>query len=91
MTRTPSDLPSSGEELIVRSHARGFTLIEMLVIMVLISISVALVYPSLHGIREKFDSTIEKTAGAKEHKKETFTSFVTDGISYKAISTATRP
>jgi prepilin-type N-terminal cleavage/methylation domain-containing protein len=73
------------------SAANGFTLVEMLVIMVLISISVALVYPSLHNLREKFDTVIEKSTIDKNAKKETFTSFVNDGFIYKSISTATKP
>ncbi|MEI6206352.1 MAG: prepilin-type N-terminal cleavage/methylation domain-containing protein [Desulfuromonadales bacterium] len=69
----------------------GFTLIEMLVIMVLISISIALVYPSLHDLREKFDTLIDKAADEKNVKKETFTRFANDGIPYKAISSALKP
>jgi prepilin-type N-terminal cleavage/methylation domain-containing protein len=72
-----------------RGGTNGFTLIEMLVIMVLISISVALVYPSLHDLRAKFDTLIEKATTEKNVKKETFTHFVTDGFTYKNISSAT--
>jgi prepilin-type N-terminal cleavage/methylation domain-containing protein len=79
--------PPPGE----RGAANGFTLVEMLVIMVLISISVALVYPSLHNLREKFDTVIEKVDADKNVKKETFTRFVNDGFTYKALSTATKP
>lgn len=64
----------------------GFTLIEMLVIMVLISISVALVYPSLISLREKFDMTIEHADAEKNVKKGEFNRFVTDGYTYKPIS-----
>jgi len=83
--------PCPGEELVVCRTPNGFTLIEMLVIMVLISISVALVYPSLHNLREKFDTLIEKADADKNVKKETFTRFVNDGLPYKAISSAIKP
>jgi prepilin-type N-terminal cleavage/methylation domain-containing protein len=73
------------------TFTNGFTLIEMLVIMVLISISVALVYPSLHDLRGKFDTLIEKSAAEKNVKKETFAHFVNDGLPYKSISSATKP
>ena len=73
------------------SDTNGFTLIEMLVIMALISVSVALVYPSMHNLREKFDTLLEKADIQRNVKKETFTRFVTDGISYKSISSATKP
>lgn len=63
----------------------------MLVIMALISVSVALVYPSLHNLREKFDLVIDKSAAAKNVKKETFNRFVNDGITYKTISSAIKP
>ena len=71
--------------------SNGFTLVEMLVIMVLISISVALVYPSLHDLRDKFDTLIEKVDADKNVKKETFTRFVNDGIIYKPLSSAIKP
>jgi prepilin-type N-terminal cleavage/methylation domain-containing protein len=73
------------------SGSNGFTLIEMLVIMVLISISVALVYPSLHDLREKFDTQIEKASTEKNVKKDNFTRFVNDGFTYKPISSAIKP
>ena len=73
------------------SSTNGFTLIEMLVIMVLISISVALVYPSVHNLREKFDALIEKADTDKNVKKETFTRFVNDGFIYKPLSSAIKP
>lgn len=73
------------------SDTNGFTLIEMLVIMVLISISVALVYPSLHDLREKFDNLIEKADAGKNVKKETFTRFVNDGLPFKSISSTIKP
>jgi hypothetical protein len=63
----------------------------MLVIMVLISISVALVYPSLHNLREKFDTLIEKSNDEKNVKKETFTRFVYDDLPYTALSSAIKP
>jgi prepilin-type N-terminal cleavage/methylation domain-containing protein len=71
--------------------ANGFTLVEMLVIMVLISISVALVYPSLHNLREKFDKLIEKAEADKNVKKAAFTRFAGDGFTYKSISSAVKP
>lgn len=73
------------------SATNGFTLVEMLVILVLISISVALVYPSLLNMREKFDTLIEKADADKNSKKEAFTHFVNDGFTYKSISSATKP
>jgi prepilin-type N-terminal cleavage/methylation domain-containing protein len=69
----------------------GFTLIEMLVIMVIMSISVALVYPSLHDLREKFDTLIEKSGEENTVKKETFTRFVNDGLPYNNLSSAIKP
>ena len=69
----------------------GFTLIEMLVIMVIMSISVALVYPSLHDLRDKFDTLIEKSGDENTVKKETFTRFVNDGLPYNNLSSAIKP
>lgn len=73
------------------SATNGFTLIEMLVIMALISISVAIVYPSVHGLREKFDTLLEESEARKNVKKETFTRFVNDGFIYKPLSSAIKP
>jgi prepilin-type N-terminal cleavage/methylation domain-containing protein len=73
------------------SATNGFTLIEMLVIMALISISVALVYPSLLNLRGKFDTLIEKATAENNVKKETFTHFVNDGLPYKSMSSAAKP
>lgn len=59
--------------------------------MALISISVALVYPSIHNLREKFDTLLEESETKKNVKKETFTRFVNDGFIYKPISSAIKP
>jgi len=83
--------PGEGEVFSFCCRSNGFTLVEMLVIMVLISISVALVYPSMHDLREKFDTLIEKADADKNVKKETFTRFVSDGFIYKPLSSAIKP
>jgi type II secretory pathway pseudopilin PulG len=68
----------------------GFTLVEMLVIMVLISISVALVYPSMLGIRDKFDTMIETATDERNNRKEAFELFVRDGLPQKKYSSQSK-
>jgi prepilin-type N-terminal cleavage/methylation domain-containing protein len=68
---------------------RGFTLIEMLIVLVLISISVAVVYPSMFKTRDHFDSAIEAAGKAREEKRVAFNHFITDGLPQKSYSSAT--
>ncbi|GAM08229.1 hypothetical protein OR1_00500 [Geobacter sp. OR-1] len=70
------------------TRTKGFTLVEMLVVLVLISISVALVYPSLFGIRDKFDAQLEKASSDRSIKKESFARFISDGLPQKQYSSA---
>lgn len=69
----------------------GFTLVEMLVVLVLISISIALVYPNLLGIRDSFDTLLDKATAERNQKKEAFAQFISDGLPQKTYSSATRP
>lgn len=69
--------------------ASGFTLIEMLVVMVLISISVAIVYPQMHTLREKFDGVLTSATDEHNRKKESFAKFISDGLPLKNISSQT--
>ncbi len=76
---------SSGD----RAGSDGFTLIEMLVVLLLISISVAIVYPSMFTMRDKYDDQLKAASDEQSKKKEAFTRFVTDGLPHKTYSTAT--
>jgi prepilin-type N-terminal cleavage/methylation domain-containing protein len=76
---------------VIVSQGRGFTLVEMLVVLVLISISVALVYPAVVQIRDRFDATLELASADREKKKESFMRFVTDGLPQKVYSSVAAP
>jgi prepilin-type N-terminal cleavage/methylation domain-containing protein len=71
-------------------RSSGFTLVEMLVVLVLIAISVALVYPSLLHLRDKFDDKIELATNERSRKKESFTRFISDGLPLKKYSSASK-
>ena len=74
-----------------RSAERGFTLIEMLVVLVLISISVALVYPVMFNLRDRFDGLLDAAGAERNQKREVFVRFISDGLPQKAYSSATKP
>jgi prepilin-type N-terminal cleavage/methylation domain-containing protein len=59
---------------------RGFTLVEMLVILVLIAVSVALVYPSILNTKERFDGLLATSAHDVKMKRESFARFIDDGL-----------
>ena len=62
---------------------------EMLVVLVLISLSSALVYPSLLHLRDKFEEQLEQATAQRSKKKESFTRFITDGLPQKQYSSPT--
>ena len=68
----------------------GFTLVEMLVVLVLISISVALVYPDMLGIRDRFDAMLDKATIERNQKKEAFAQFISDGLPQKQYSSSAK-
>lgn len=68
----------------------GFTLIEMLIVLVLISVSVALVYPGMLALRDRFDERLAVATTEKNSRKETFVQFVTDGLPQKRYSSPTK-
>ena len=74
-----------------RPGTHGFTLVEMLVVLVLISISVALVYPSLFAIRDRFDGLLDEAGAERAKKKESFVRFISDGLPQKIYSSTTKP
>ena len=73
-----------------RAGSGGFTLIEMLVVMVLISISVALVYPSMLELRDRFDGMLDAASAERNQKREVFVRFISGGLPQKAYSSATK-
>jgi prepilin-type N-terminal cleavage/methylation domain-containing protein len=70
------------------TEARGFTLIEMLVVLVLISMSVALVYPAVFNTRDRFDALLDSAGKEREQKRAVFNKFITDGLPHKSYSSA---
>ena len=74
-----------------RRGAGGFTLIEMLVVLVLLSICVALVYPSMFRTRERFEGLIEESNLVRNRKREIFIKFIGEGLPQKNYSSVTIP
>jgi prepilin-type N-terminal cleavage/methylation domain-containing protein len=70
------------------SGERGFTLIEMLLVLVLISVSVGMVYPSMFKTRDHFDQAIEAADKERNEKRVAFNHFITDGLPQKSYSSA---
>jgi len=60
------------------SSKNGFTLIEILVVVVIISIAVIVVYPISTKILDKFNAYIENVEKKHLHIKEEFDKFLQD-------------
>lgn len=59
-------------------HKAGFTLVEMLVILALISVAVAMVYPNMFSAWERFEERLADARERQEDRKDQFLLFIQD-------------
>ena len=57
---------------------KGFTLIEILIVITIIAITVSIVFPAFFKIQEKFENYIKKAEQKNLQKKKQFISFIKD-------------
>ena len=57
---------------------RGFTLLEMLAVFIVISLAIGIIYPVSYRLAEKFESRLQLASVANEEKKQGFMRFVRD-------------
>ncbi len=58
------------------NNRRGFTLVEMLIVIALISVAVSLVYPSMFKTWERFDNLLKTAEMNQAKRKEAFIRFI---------------
>ncbi len=68
-------LPSNGP---FRPGAQGFTLVEILIVMLIMTLAIAVVYPVSYKMVDRFDLYLEKFSGRNLEKKERFMAFIQD-------------
>ena len=59
---------------------KGFTLIEIMVVIVILVVTIAVVFPVSYKMVEKFDRYIAEHQAAQELKQKKYTDFITDQI-----------
>ncbi len=57
---------------------KGFTLIEVLIVITIIAITVSIVFPAYFKVQEKYEKFIHKIEEKNKKKKEAFLSFIKD-------------
>ncbi len=57
---------------------KGFTLIEILIVITIIAITISIVFPAFFKIQEKFENYIKKAEQKNLEKKKQFISFIKD-------------
>jgi len=62
------------------SSEKGFTLIEIMVVIVILVITIAVVFPVSYRMVEKFDRYIARHQAAQDLKQEKYMNFITDQI-----------
>jgi len=72
------------------SHQRGFTLLEMLAVFVIISLAIGIIYPVSYRLAEKFESRLQLASIANEEKKQEFMRFIRDEDEPTAIGVNSR-
>jgi len=62
------------------SSEKGFTLIEIMVVIVILVITIAVVFPVSYKMVEKFDRYIARHQAAQDLKQEKYMNFIMDRI-----------
>ena len=62
----------------IRLGPQGFTLVEILIVMLIMVLAIAVVYPVSYKMVDRFDLYLEKFSGRNLEKKERFLAFIQD-------------
>ncbi len=57
---------------------KGFTLVEVLIVITIIAVTISIVFPAYFKLQEKFENYIKQAEKKNELKKKKFLSFIKD-------------